>query len=249
MNPFDPPRDPPQRRHLRRDRRRRRVPPAPRQRCCSPAADCARSCSTAPRSGATRCRPTPSCAAACCSSAAGACSTRSSPPARPPCAARTFQYADQRIVDRHQAVARRRRSLRTATDGARSAARRGAAADAGAEVHFGTSVTDLMWRGRSVVGVRAATADGRTVELRAPLVIGADGIRSTIARHAGARSTRVGRRGAAATYGYWTRPRRRRLRVDLPPERLLGCDPHQRRAGVRVRQCRRRAASVAAAST
>jgi 2-polyprenyl-6-methoxyphenol hydroxylase-like FAD-dependent oxidoreductase len=109
----------------------------------------------------------------------------------------------------------------------------GAAVDAGTDVHFGTSVTDLMWRGRSVVGVRAVTADGRTVELRAPLVIGADGIRSAVARPPPARSTTVGPHPHVRLL---ERSRRRRLHLELPPERLLGCDPDQRRTGVRVRE-------------
>jgi flavin-dependent dehydrogenase len=116
----------------------------------------------------------------------------------------TFQFADQQIVvdiKPSHGVDALYAPRRTVLDPLLAEA----AVDAGAEVHFGTSVTDLMWRGRSVVGVRAVTADGRSVELRAPLVIGADGVRSAVARHARARSTRVGlHAGAATTYGYWS---------------------------------------------
>ena len=61
-----------------------------------------------------------------------------------------------------------------------------AAVDAGVDVHHRTSVTDLLTRRGRVVGVRATTSDGRSVELGARLVIGADGVRSTVAQRVGA---------------------------------------------------------------
>jgi flavin-dependent dehydrogenase len=79
-----------------------------------------------------------------------------------------------------------------------------AAIDAGVEVHHRTAVTDLIWRGDRVVGVRATTSDKRAVALNAPLVIGADGIRSTIAARTGAAFSRLGRNASVATYGYWS---------------------------------------------
>jgi flavin-dependent dehydrogenase len=79
-----------------------------------------------------------------------------------------------------------------------------AAVAAGVEVHHRTRVTDLIWRRGRVIGVRATTAEGRHIELGAALVIGADGIRSTIAQRVGAPLSRVGEHAAAATYGYWS---------------------------------------------
>ncbi len=79
-----------------------------------------------------------------------------------------------------------------------------AAENAGVEVHHRTSVSDLIMREGRVVGVQAVTPDGRTVELGAQLVIGADGIHSTVARGVGAPFSRVGKHAAAATYGYWS---------------------------------------------
>jgi flavin-dependent dehydrogenase len=79
-----------------------------------------------------------------------------------------------------------------------------AAADAGAAVHHGTSVNRLLWRADRVVGVHATTEDGHGVELFAPLVIGADGIRSTVARNVDAPYTRVGQHTGASVYGYWS---------------------------------------------
>ncbi len=73
------------------------------------------------------------------------------------------------------------------------------AADAGADIRYQMRVTDVVERSDAVAGgpsrgVRATEADGRTVELLAPMVIGADGVGSTIARawappHCGSGST------------------------------------------------------------
>jgi flavin-dependent dehydrogenase len=56
------------------------------------------------------------------------------------------------------------------------------ARDAGADVRTGVRVTGLLPGGTGVVGT---SADGGTVELRSRLTIGADGLRSVIARRAG----------------------------------------------------------------
>jgi flavin-dependent dehydrogenase len=79
-----------------------------------------------------------------------------------------------------------------------------AAVAAGASVQHGTSVNRLLWRGDRVVGVHATTDDGRSVELFAPLVIGADGIRSTVARHVDAPYRRIGEHIGGSVYGYWS---------------------------------------------
>ncbi len=56
-----------------------------------------------------------------------------------------------------------------------------AARDAGVAVREGVALASLITVGETVVGVRLQ-ADGAVRELRAPLVIGADGLRSTVAR-------------------------------------------------------------------
>src|SRR3954451_23672749 len=74
------------------------------------------------------------------------------------------------------------------------------ARDAGAEVREGVRVTELLHDGGRVAGVRCD--DG--TELRAPLVVGADGRRSTVARLIGAaRPHRASRSGRACFYAYW----------------------------------------------
>ncbi|HKD99198.1 MAG TPA: NAD(P)/FAD-dependent oxidoreductase [Micromonosporaceae bacterium] len=80
-----------------------------------------------------------------------------------------------------------------------------AAAGAGAVVRYGVTVTGLLRDGNGrVVGVNGRDRDGSDVVVRAGLTIGADGIRSTVAREAGATRTRTGRGAGAIIYGYWS---------------------------------------------
>jgi flavin-dependent dehydrogenase len=79
-----------------------------------------------------------------------------------------------------------------------------AAEEAGADVAFGVRLLDLV---RTSGGrVSGALIEGRGDRRRlvlADLVIGADGLRSTVARLVGARPTRVSAHGGAVIYGYW----------------------------------------------
>jgi flavin-dependent dehydrogenase len=79
-----------------------------------------------------------------------------------------------------------------------------AARRAGAQVYEGLTVTQLVRSGARVTGVVAATDDGRRIEIGARIVVGADGVRSTIARLVGAPFTRLGAHTTAVTYGYWS---------------------------------------------
>ena len=85
-----------------------------------------------------------------------------------------------------------------------------AAMEAGADVRFQTAVTEILQHpsGR-VTGVAARDSQGRTIVASAPLTIGADGVRSSVARSVGAASVRTAARGGAVIYGYWN---------DLPAE-------------------------------
>ncbi len=80
-----------------------------------------------------------------------------------------------------------------------------AAAEAGADVRFGTGVTDLLRDDtRRVTGVVARDRAGRVLQATAPLTIGADGIRSTVADAVGAPVLRRARgSGGAFLYGHW----------------------------------------------
>jgi flavin-dependent dehydrogenase len=80
-----------------------------------------------------------------------------------------------------------------------------AAIAAGAEVRFGMTVTELLRddTGR-VTGVAGNEHDGRRFRASAPLTVGADGIRSLVARETGAPVIRTaGTVGSAFLYGYW----------------------------------------------
>ncbi|HEY2478035.1 MAG TPA: NAD(P)/FAD-dependent oxidoreductase [Solirubrobacterales bacterium] len=74
----------------------------------------------------------------------------------------------------------------------------GAAADAGAEVRTRTAVTGLVSDGGRVNGV--TTAAGR---VRAPLVVGADGARSSVARFVGAKERHRTPNGRVFMWGYY----------------------------------------------
>lgn len=75
---------------------------------------------------------------------------------------------------------------------------------AGADVRERVKVTGLVREGGRVCGVRCTDADGREREIRAPLVVGADGRRSTVARLVGAaKPYRTVPNGRACAFGYW----------------------------------------------
>jgi len=82
-----------------------------------------------------------------------------------------------------------------------------AAREAGAQARFGVDVTRLCRdeTGR-VTGVLARVRGGDVVTFRAPLTVGADGLRSTVARLAGAPMVRQGGAASAIVYGYWPSP-------------------------------------------
>jgi flavin-dependent dehydrogenase len=77
-----------------------------------------------------------------------------------------------------------------------------AALDAGAEVRFGVTVTDLVQNGSAVVGVTGRDED-HEFRANAELVVGADGSRSSVARLARAPTTKAGANANAVIYGYW----------------------------------------------
>lgn len=57
-----------------------------------------------------------------------------------------------------------------------------AAIESGAEVRERFTIDELTWDGDRVTGIRGHSADGKTVEEQARIVIGADGVYSTIAK-------------------------------------------------------------------
>lgn len=78
-----------------------------------------------------------------------------------------------------------------------------AAAVAGAELRYGTGCAGLVTNDEGrVIGANVRTRAGVIREIRAPLVIGADGRRSAVARAAGAQVTRTGRNTISCLYQY-----------------------------------------------
>ena len=79
-----------------------------------------------------------------------------------------------------------------------------AASDAGADVRHGVTLTELLRNGAGrVTGVRVVDEAGQVVEVKARLVIGADGRRSTVARLVGATPYVWGRHATACAFGYF----------------------------------------------
>jgi 2-polyprenyl-6-methoxyphenol hydroxylase-like FAD-dependent oxidoreductase len=80
----------------------------------------------------------------------------------------------------------------------------GAAQEAGVDCRVGMDVTGLLRddAGR-VRGVLARHRSSGTTRFTAPLVVGADGIRSTVARLVESPIVRRGRTASAIVYGYW----------------------------------------------
>ncbi|HKH52656.1 MAG TPA: NAD(P)/FAD-dependent oxidoreductase [Mycobacterium sp.] len=80
-----------------------------------------------------------------------------------------------------------------------------AAFDAGVDVRFGHSVSGLLRGPRDRPGGVTGTArDGRPFSIRARFVVGADGLRSTIARLVDAPIDYAGQYASAIAYGYWS---------------------------------------------
>ncbi|MFD7097672.1 NAD(P)/FAD-dependent oxidoreductase [Streptomyces xanthophaeus] len=78
-----------------------------------------------------------------------------------------------------------------------------AAVESGAEFREGCTVTGVLAEGGRVTGVTWRAASGSTGRVRARLVVGADGMRSTMAGHFGAGVVREDSPRTCVYYGYW----------------------------------------------
>src|SRR5215475_6349057 len=79
-----------------------------------------------------------------------------------------------------------------------------AAEAAGADVRYGVNVNGLLSdKSGRVVGIHGRDRAGVPFTARARLTVGADGIRSLVAREVGAATLRVGAGSSAIIYGYW----------------------------------------------
>ncbi len=81
----------------------------------------------------------------------------------------------------------------------------GAAREAGAHVVHEATLVDLVrGQGGRIEGAVLAARDGTMSRVGARLVIGADGLRSRVARLTGAPVERTGRHASAVVYGHWS---------------------------------------------
>ncbi|MGY1679318.1 FAD-dependent oxidoreductase [Geodermatophilus sp. SYSU D01176] len=78
-----------------------------------------------------------------------------------------------------------------------------AAAEAGAEVHQGLSVQEVLGDGGRVTGIRGRVDGGPTVTGTARIVVGADGVHSLVARAVAAPTYREHPTLTCAYYSYW----------------------------------------------
>ncbi|MEV5873298.1 NAD(P)/FAD-dependent oxidoreductase [Streptomyces sp. NPDC052101] len=74
---------------------------------------------------------------------------------------------------------------------------------AGVDFRESCAVTDLVFEGDRVVGVQYTTPEGTAATERARLVVGADGMRSLVARKAGAQNVIEHPRMTCVYYSYW----------------------------------------------
>ena len=77
------------------------------------------------------------------------------------------------------------------------------AAAAGVDYQEGCAVNDLVWEDDRVVGVRYTTPGGAEATERARLVVGADGMRSLVARKVGSPYVVEHPRATCVYYSYW----------------------------------------------
>ena len=107
-----------------------------------------------------------------------------------------------------------------------------AAVEAGAEFREGFFVDDMLRNGDRVTGIQGRHPDGRSVKEQARMVIGADGMRSLVARSVQAPTYQAKPTLTCGYYGYWSgvplegaeiffRPRR--MMITFPTNENLAC--------------------------
>ena len=142
----------------------------------------------------------------------------------PPVHATTFVYGTDEVtvpIEPKYGVEALYAPRRTLLDGLLSAK----AAESGAEVIYGVSVDGLLTGSDGRVRGVTASAGGRRHTIEADLVIGADGLYSTIARRVGAETMVAGHHAAGVLYSYWTGVREPHYRWMFHPHGSVGAIP------------------------
>ena len=121
----------------------------------------------------------------------------------PPVTLTTFHYADETVavpIEPRHGVDRLFAPRRTVLDRLLV----DAAVSDGVQVRYGMRLTDVVrTAGERVAGIVALDESGSPHTVEADVVIGADGLRSPVARLVGAEAYRVGRHASGSVYGYW----------------------------------------------
>src|SRR5260221_551362 len=96
-----------------------------------------------------------------------------------------------------------------------------AAVEAGAELRAGVSVQEVIWENDQVVGIRGRQKDGHTVTEKARIVIGADGMFSTVAQ--GVKAPEYNNKPAleGSWYAYWSGVKMKGWHLWLRPHRVM----------------------------
>lgn len=100
-----------------------------------------------------------------------------------------------------------------------------AAAEAGAEIREGTAVVDLLYDRGAVAGAVVREPSGATAAIRARLTLGADGLRSVVARRIGRRVHGVPRRMAFVAHVAEVAGLTDRAEMHVGPEGYVGLNP------------------------
>jgi 2-polyprenyl-6-methoxyphenol hydroxylase-like FAD-dependent oxidoreductase len=121
----------------------------------------------------------------------------------PPVTATTFSYPHEDVtipIEPKYGVDALYAPRRTLLDGLLSAV----AVESGAEVVYGATVDGLLTGTDGRVRGVTATANGTRHDIEADLVVGADGLHSTVARRVGAAPILEGSHAAGTLYSYWS---------------------------------------------
>ena len=122
----------------------------------------------------------------------------------PPVTRTTFHYGDDTVavpIEPRHGVDRLFAPRRTVLDRLLA----DAAMNDGVHVRYGMRLTDLVrTAGERVVGIVALDESGSPRTIATDVVIGADGLRSSVARQVGSEPYRLGRHASSSVYGYWS---------------------------------------------
>jgi flavin-dependent dehydrogenase len=99
------------------------------------------------------------------------------------------------------------------------------AAEAGVEVREGFSVQEVLMYGDRVTGIRGRTLDGATVTEKASIVVGADGMRSIVARTVQAPTYQTKPKLSCAYFAYWSGVPVEEIEIYERPQRAIFAFP------------------------